>query len=91
MQLLLTLKCEAVSSQDTEFSHWFEESGEGGGFECFSQWREVDKAHIRVFCQQYTSHSITRVKQTVEQLEEEIRHLEDILCTHNSTEGHTLK
>lgn len=68
MQLLLTLQYEAASAEAA------------GDFECFSQWWEVDKAHIRVFCQQYTSHSTTQVKQTIKQLEGEIRHVEDSLC-----------
>ncbi|KAJ3610842.1 hypothetical protein NHX12_022932 [Muraenolepis orangiensis] len=39
-------------------------------------WWEVGKAQIRVFCQQYTSHSTSKLKAAVEDLETSIRDLE---------------
>ena len=60
-------------------------------FESLSQWWEVGKAHIRVFCQQYTSHSTVRVKRVIQDLEKEIRDLENSLSTHNSTDSHRLQ
>ncbi|TWW77691.1 Transposon TX1 uncharacterized 149 kDa protein ORF 2 [Takifugu flavidus] len=82
--------------QDTEFSRRFEAfwgtwRGRKGDFECLGQWWEVGKAHIRAFCQQYSSHTTTRVKHTIEHLEREIRDLEGSFSTHTSTEGHTLR
>jgi len=57
-----------------------------------SKWWEVGKAHIQVFCQQYTSHSTVRVKKKVIQdLEKEIRDLENRLSPHDSADGHRLQ
>lgn len=82
--------------QDTEFScrfevFWGTRRGRKGDFGCLSWWWEVGKAHIRVFCQQYTSQSTTQVKQTIEHLKREIGDLEGSFCTHTSTKGHSLK
>lgn len=59
-------------------------------FESISQWWEVGKAHIRVFCQQYTSHSTTRVRHVIHDLEKEIKDLEDSIATDGSTDSHRL-
>lgn len=45
------------------------------GFESPSQWWEVGKAYIRVFCQQYTSNSTVRVSRVITTLEEEIKNI----------------
>ncbi|KAJ3605666.1 hypothetical protein NHX12_027711 [Muraenolepis orangiensis] len=45
-------------------------------FGSLMMWWEVGKAHIRVFCQQYTSHSTSKLKAAVEDLETSIRDLE---------------
>lgn len=42
-------------------------------------WWEVGKAQIRVFCQQYTSHSTARIKAAVKELEESIKSIEEDL------------
>ena len=81
--------------QDSDFSQefeifwgiWRERKRE---FESLSQW-EVGKAHIRIFCQQYTSHSTAIVKRVIGDLEEEIRDLENSLLTHSSTDSDTLQ
>ena len=39
-------------------------------------WWEVGKAQIRVFCQQYTSHSTSRIKAAIQELEVSIRNIE---------------
>ena len=80
---------------DTGFCKKFEAfweiwRGRKGEFESLSQWWEVGKAHIRVFCQQYTSHSTTQVRRTIQHLEQDIRDMEDRLHTHRSTDTHTL-
>ena len=82
--------------QDTVFCHRFEVfwgvwRGKKGEFSCLSQWWEVGKAHIRLLCQQYTSHSTTRIKLAIEQLEGQIRQLEGNIHSHNSTDNRTLK
>ena len=64
--------------------------GGKGEFESLSQWWEVGKVHIRVFCQHYTSHSTTRIRKTIQQLEQDIRDMEDRLHTHHSIDTHTL-
>lgn len=45
-------------------------------FENIIEWWEVGKAHIRSFCQQYTSHSSLVLKKTLEWLENEIIDIE---------------
>ncbi|KAJ3590370.1 hypothetical protein NHX12_008322 [Muraenolepis orangiensis] len=45
-------------------------------FGSLMMWWEVGKAQIRVFCQQYTSHSTSKLKAAVEDLETSIRDLE---------------
>lgn len=67
--------------QDRLFSSKFETFWElwrakKGDFSSLSQWWEVGKAQIRVFCQQYTSSSTTRIREAVQQLEQEIRDIE---------------
>ena len=62
-----------------------------GDFKSLSQWWEVGKAHIRVFCQQYTSHSTGAVQRVIQGLETEIRHLENKLSTHGSADAHRLQ
>ena len=81
--------------QDADFCRKFEVfweiwRGRNGEFESLSQWWEVGKAHIRVFCQQYTSHSTTRIRRTIQQLEQDIRDMEDRLHAHHSIDTHTL-
>ena len=81
--------------QDTVFCRRFEVfwgvwRGRKGEFRCLTQWWEVGKAHIRLFCQQYTSHSTARIKQAIE-LEGQIRQLEGNIHSHNSTDNRPLK
>lgn len=45
-------------------------------FMSLSQWWEVGKGHIRVFCQQYASYSTVEVHRVMDQLEREIGELE---------------
>ena len=45
-------------------------------FDSLSQWWEVGKTQIRVFCQQYTSHSTGRIKKIIQDLEKEITQIE---------------
>ncbi len=47
-----------------------------GSFENTIEWWEVGKVHIRSFCQQYTSHSLLVLKNTLEWLEKEIIDIE---------------
>ena len=63
---------------ETFWGIWRERKRE---FESLSQWWEVGKAHIQIFCQQYTSHSTVIVKRVIRDLEEEIRGLENSLLT----------
>ena len=60
-------------------------------FESLSQWWDVGKAHIRVFVQQFTSHSTGKVKRLIEDLGNEIRDLEHSLLTHTRTDTHRLQ
>ena len=48
------------------------------GFSSLTQWWEVGKAQIKVFCQQYTSYSTANIKRVVENLEKEITDLESV-------------
>ena len=45
-------------------------------FASLSQWWEVGKAQIRVFCQQYTSFSTVHIRETIQVLENTIREIE---------------
>ena len=55
-------------------------------------WWEVGKAQIRVFCQQYTSHSTANIKAAVQELEVSIRNIEEGLHRHSDpTTGHLLQ
>uniref|UniRef100_A0A3B3DKH2 Reverse transcriptase domain-containing protein n=1 Tax=Oryzias melastigma TaxID=30732 RepID=A0A3B3DKH2_ORYME len=45
-------------------------------FESLIQWWDVGKTQIRVFCQQYSSHSTKRLKDTVQALQDCIRSIE---------------
>lgn len=47
-------------------------------------WWEIGKAHIREFCQQYTSHSAMCLKWTLERLEKEILVTEKNMMGSNS-------
>ncbi len=76
--------------QDRDFCRKFEVfwgiwRGRKGEFTSLSQWWDVGKAHIRVFCQQYTSHSTGRVRKVIENLENEIRNLENNLVSDSSS------
>ena len=75
-------KCE------TSWGIWRERKRE---FESLSQWWEEGKAHIQIFCQQYTSHSTVILKRVIRDLEEEIRGLENSLLTHSSTDSDRLQ
>ena len=46
-------------------------------FSSLRVWWEVGKAQIRVFCQQYTSHSTAKVKAAVQDLEVTIKNIEE--------------
>uniref|UniRef100_A0A3Q3ERM5 Reverse transcriptase domain-containing protein n=1 Tax=Labrus bergylta TaxID=56723 RepID=A0A3Q3ERM5_9LABR len=46
-------------------------------FDSLKLWWEVGKAQIRVFCQQYTSHSSARLKTVIKNLEDNIKNLEE--------------
>ena len=65
--------------------------GRKGELEFLSQWWEVGKAHIRVFCQQYTSHSTTLIRRTIQQLEQDIRDMEDRVHTPQHRHTHCTK
>ena len=60
---------------------WTEWRGRKTDFETLSQWWDVGKAQIRLFCQQYTAFSTARVKAAVQQLENDIKDLERGLGT----------
>uniref|UniRef100_A0A3P9LKP2 Reverse transcriptase domain-containing protein n=1 Tax=Oryzias latipes TaxID=8090 RepID=A0A3P9LKP2_ORYLA len=60
-------------------------------FVSVSQWWEVGKAQIRVFCQQYTSHSTVTTKRAISALEKEISGLENTCSTHSASKGQLLK
>ena len=55
-------------------------------------WWEVGKAQISVFCQQYTSLSTTNIKAAVQELEANIRNIEEgLLRNSDPTTGHLLQ
>lgn len=64
--------------------------GEKGDFETLSQWREVGKAQIRNFVQQYTSHCPARIRRALQTLEREINGIERSLCTQDNPKGDRL-
>ena len=45
-------------------------------FENLGQWWDVGKANIRIFCQNYTSHTTAMMKTTVKSLQRDIVSLE---------------
>lgn len=47
-------------------------------FPSLSQWWEVGKSQLRVFCQQYTSFSSANIRKAMEQLEADIKELESV-------------
>ena len=67
--------CNVKLLQDNVFCRRFEMVWEiwrwrKGDFRCVSQWWEVWKAHIRLFCQQYISHSMNN--RTLKQKKKEL-------------------
>lgn len=56
-----------------------------------SQWWDVSKSRMQDFCQQYTSHSTGRVRKVIEDLENEIRSLENTVLVHSSTDSQRLQ
>ncbi len=42
-------------------------------------WLEVGKANIRIFCQNYSSHSTSMVKKAIQKLQKDIQALENML------------
>ncbi len=52
-------------------------------FDSIIQWWEVGKVHIKLFCQQYASHSTVCLKKTLEQLEQEIIAIERNMTVNN--------
>ncbi|KAJ3583936.1 hypothetical protein NHX12_015433 [Muraenolepis orangiensis] len=57
---------------------WINWKSKKESFPSLSQWWEVGKAQIRVFCQQYTAYSTANIRRAIEQLEREIRELESV-------------
>lgn len=47
-------------------------------------WWEVGKANIRIFCQNYSSHSTSMVKAAIQKLQRDIQALENILVINNN-------
>ena len=75
--------------QDNTFCQSFELfwtvwRGRKNEFESLSQWWDVGKVQVRVFCQQYTAFSTARVKAAVQQLEQDIKDIERGLSADNS-------
>lgn len=56
---------------------WENWRGKKAAFESLGKWWEIGKAQIRVFCQQYTSHSTAKAKAAIEKIETEIRQCEE--------------
>lgn len=50
-------------------------------FVSLTDWWEVGKAQIRVFCCQYTSYSRGKIKNAIHNLEKYIKQLESNICT----------
>lgn len=59
-------------------------------FPSLTQWWEVGKAQIRVFCQQYTCNSTVNIKRAVQELEEEIRDLENLSVSQTDQQSNAL-
>ena len=55
---------------------WQQWSSRKSDFVSLKLWWKVGKAQIRVFCQQYTSHSTSRIKAAIQELEVSIRNIE---------------
>ena len=58
---------------------WERWQGQKVVFPSLRLWWEVGKAQVRVFCQQYSSHSSSRLKDTIRGLEAQIQDLEERL------------
>ncbi len=53
-------------------------------FENLCMWWEVGKANIRIFCQNYSSHSTSMVKKAIQKLQKDIQALENMLVNNNN-------
>lgn len=54
-------------------------------FSSLSQWWEVGKIQIWVFCQQYFTYSSTKIKKAVSSLDKNIKHLDNILLSQDDS------
>lgn len=53
------------------------------GFENLTQWWEVGRTQIRVFCQQYSYNSTVRIKRKIKQLEKDLYDMEHLIDVNN--------
>ena len=70
--------------QDSKFCVTFEHfwkcwKNKKADFKSLTQWWDVGKAQVRVFCQQYTSHSTAKINAEVMKLEASISSIEEVL------------
>lgn len=65
---------------------WNDWKQKKGTFESLSQWWELGKTQIKVFCQNYTACTTAKIKTTIQRLEKEILNLETDLGNQNTPE-----